>query len=70
MPKSTSNCIRALRQLPHRRWSQRELAARAGCHPDEIGCYERGERVPSVHVAMRIAEALGASVEGVFNGSR
>lgn len=69
MPTSSSNRIRLLRQLRTPRWSQAELAARAGCHTDEIGCYERGDRVPSVHVAMRIAEALGVSVEVVFGGA-
>lgn len=45
---------------------QRDLAARVGCSTSEVSKYERGQRVPSLPIAMRIAAALGHPVEDVF----
>lgn len=66
MPEST-NRIRALRELRVPRWTQEDLARAVGCSRCDIAKYERGERVPSVIMGIKIAKALGASVEVVFS---
>lgn len=47
-------------------WSQADLAARTGVSRTEISAIEIGRVVPSVAVALRLAETLGASVEAIF----
>lgn len=42
-----------------RGWSQRKLAAAAGCDASTVGAIEADENEPGVFVAMRIANALG-----------
>lgn len=42
--------------------SMEELAERAGLHRTYIGLLERGERQPTLAVAVRLADALGASL--------
>lgn len=44
-------------------WSQTELANESGVSREIIGKYERGEAVPSVEFAKRIADALGVSLD-------
>lgn len=39
--------------------SQEELGELAGIHPSYVGQLERGIRVPSISILMRIARALG-----------
>jgi transcriptional regulator with XRE-family HTH domain len=39
--------------------SQEALAEKADVHPTYIGLLERGQRVPGIDVAERIANALG-----------
>ena len=46
--------------------SRQELADEVGVHYQTIGYIERGEYSPSLVLALRIASALGASVEEVF----
>lgn len=53
--------IRQLR-LRHR-WSQQELALRSGISTPHISSLERGKRHPSLEYAMRLANALGISLE-------
>ena len=43
--------------------SQSELALRVGLHPNVLGRYERGEAIPSIEVAARIAKALDISLD-------
>lgn len=44
-------------------WSQTELATESGVSREIIGKYERGEAVPSIEFAKRIAEAYGVSLD-------
>ncbi len=43
--------------------SQAELASRVGLHSNALGRYERGEAVPSVEIAAKIASELGTSLD-------
>lgn len=61
--------VRRLRQ--ERGISQEALAAEADLHRTHIGFIERGERVPSIEVALVIARAFGMSLTelvGVVEG--
>ena len=44
-------------------WSQSELADKSGVSRVMIGKYERGEAVPSIDAAKRIADALDVSLD-------
>ena len=44
-------------------WSQAELAAKSGVSREMIGKYERGEAVPSVDAAKKIADAFEVSID-------
>jgi len=59
------NRIRRLR-FDHDEMTQEELASRAGCTRQTIIALEQGKYVPSIELAFRIARALGASLEEVF----
>lgn len=57
----------ALAQLRRdRSWSQEQLAEKGAVSRAEVSAIETGRLVPSVAVALRIASALGQSVEAVF----
>ncbi|QTY28269.1 helix-turn-helix transcriptional regulator [Flavobacterium sp. CS20] len=43
--------------------SQGELAKQVGVHTNVMGRYERGEAKPSIDVAMKLADALGVSLD-------
>jgi putative transcriptional regulator len=47
-------------------WRQLDLARRLDVYQSEVSEIERGEREPGVHLAKRIARALGKTVEEVF----
>jgi transcriptional regulator with XRE-family HTH domain len=49
--------------------SQAELAVRAGVSRALVSTIESGRHVPSVGAALRIAEALGTTVEALFSAS-
>lgn len=49
--------------------SQEVLAHRAGIHHTHVGLIERGERIPSLDIAFRIAEALGSSIDQLVGSS-
>src|SRR5215475_8232061 len=49
-------------------WSQATLAEKSGVSRTEVSAIETGRLVPSVAVALRLAAALGESVEDVFGG--
>jgi transcriptional regulator with XRE-family HTH domain len=44
------------------------LAAHAGVHDNLIGRYERGEAIPSIEIAGKIAEALKVSLDYLVLG--
>ena len=46
--------------------SRQELADEVGVHYQTIGYIERGEYSPSLVLALRIADALGTSIEELF----
>ena len=59
------NNVRKLR-FENNEMTQQELADRAGCTRQTIVALEQGKYVPSLALAFRIAKALGASLEDVF----
>jgi len=66
MPKAEiKNNVRKLR-FENNEMTQQELADRAGCTRQTIVALEQGKYVPSLALAFRIAKALGASLEDVF----
>ena len=66
MPKAEiKNSVRKLR-FENNEMTQQELADRAGCTRQTIVALEQGKYVPSLALAFRIAIALGASLEDVF----
>lgn len=64
MPK-INNRIRRLR-FDNDEMTQEDLAARAGCTRQTIIALEQGKYVPSIELAFKIAQALGAKLEDVF----
>ena len=46
--------------------SRQELADRVGVHYQTMGYLERGEYSPSLVLALRLAQALGVSIEQLF----
>lgn len=52
-----------------RGWSQAALAERCGVSRTEISGIETGRLVPSVTVALRLAQVFGVSVEGLFSST-
>ena len=64
---STTSALAQLRR--DRGWSQADLAARGAVSRAEVSAIETGRLVPSVAVALRLAAALGQSVEDVFGAS-
>lgn len=50
------------------RLSQERLSALAALHRTEIGLLERGERVPRVDTAVRLAAALSVTVSELVDG--
>jgi transcriptional regulator with XRE-family HTH domain len=67
----TRNVVRALgAEVQERRrslrWSQEELAERAGVSRNTIGFIERAQRVASIEMVERLAEACGLSLSELF----
>ena len=50
-----------------RKWSQKELAAKAGCHPGHIIRIEGGKYKPSTDSLVKLAEVLEVSVEALLS---
>lgn len=46
--------------------SLRWLARKVGCGASTLSAVERGERVPGVYLALRIAKALGTTVSDLW----
>jgi transcriptional regulator with XRE-family HTH domain len=61
MASKTSKIISDLRK--QKDWSQTELAANSGVSREMIGKYERGEAVPSIDAAKKIADAFEVSMD-------
>jgi transcriptional regulator with XRE-family HTH domain len=61
MASKTSKIIADLRKAKD--WSQSELANNSGVSREMIGKYERGEAVPSIDAAKKIADAFEVSMD-------
>ncbi|MBI4438205.1 helix-turn-helix transcriptional regulator [Candidatus Uhrbacteria bacterium] len=68
MRRIVPNKIRALRL--RKGWSQHDLAARVDCTRSQVGRYERGDRAPSLVMALRLAFALSVPIEEIFWAAR
>lgn len=49
-------------------FSQEEVGVRASLHRTEIGLLERGERVPRIDTAVKLAGSVAASITELFEG--
>jgi transcriptional regulator with XRE-family HTH domain len=56
--------VRALRK--EMGWTQEQLAERASIQRSYVADLERGYRNPSVRTLVKLANALGSSVRGLF----
>lgn len=65
-PTQVTNSIRALR-FSAGEMTQADLAERIGVTRQTVIAIEQGRYSPSLEMAFRIAEALGASLEDVFH---
>jgi transcriptional regulator with XRE-family HTH domain len=61
MTSKTSKIISDLRK--QKDWSQTELATASGVSREMIGKYERGDAVPSIDAAKKIADAFEVSMD-------
>lgn len=66
----TPNNIRSLRRSKSPVWRQLDLAQKIGVSQSDLGKYERGERTPSLSIALRICQVLSKPLEHVFWGLR
>jgi transcriptional regulator with XRE-family HTH domain len=60
---NTGKIITALRDK--KQWSQADLADNSGVSRVMVGKYERGEAVPSIDAAKKIADALDVSLDNL-----
>lgn len=66
MPKANiSNKVRRLR-FERGEMTQQELADRVGCTRQTVIMLEQGRYVPSLALALRIAQAFGTPVDDIF----
>ena len=63
-PAGTDNPVRRRRR--EQRLTQAELAAAVGVSRQTVIAVEQGDYAPSVYLALRIARALGATVDELF----
>jgi transcriptional regulator with XRE-family HTH domain len=61
MASKTSKIISDLRK--QKEWNQTELATASGVSREMIGKYERGDAVPSIEAAKKIADAFDVSMD-------
>jgi len=61
MTLNTGKIITDLRK--EKEWSQTDLANNSGVSREMIGKYERGEAVPSIEAAKKIADSFGVSLD-------
>jgi putative transcriptional regulator len=64
MPDALRNQIKVQRAM--RDLTQADLAEKAGITRRSVNAIEAGRMVPSVLLALKIARALGVSVEAIF----
>jgi len=57
----TGSVIASLRR--EKGWSQTDLASKSKVSREMIGKYERGEAVPSIEAAKKIADAFGVTLD-------
>lgn len=62
--QATNPVRRARREL---RLTQADLASQVGVSRQTVISIEQGDYAPSVHLAIRIARALGTTVEALFD---
>jgi len=62
--KPLSNRMKVFRAIND--WTQEDLAQRVSVTRKTINTVERGRYVPSVFLALKIAQAFGVTVEEVF----
>ena len=60
-----ANAVRAAREA--KGWTQAELAARIGVSRKTVNTVENGVFVPSTIIALKLAAALGTTVETLFS---
>ena len=66
MPKARiSNAVRRLR-FDHGEMTQQELADRVGCTRQTVIMLEQGRYVPSLALALRIAQVFECPVDDIF----
>ena len=66
MPKARiSNAVRRLR-FEHGEMTQQELADRVGCTRQTVIMLEQGRYVPSLALALRIAQVFERPVDDIF----
>jgi len=65
LAESLANRIREVREA--RGWTQAHLAERTGVSRKTVNTVENGIFIPSVIVALKLAAALGTSVEELFS---
>lgn len=63
-PTAMPHPVRALRKV--QRLTQAELAGAVGVSRQTVVAIEQGDYAPSVFLALRIGQALGATVEDLF----
>ena len=61
MSQKFANAMHTLRK--QKKMSLEELAQKIGTHKQMLSRYERGERVPKITMANKIAEALGTTLD-------
>ena len=59
--------LKALRK--QKRWSQKELAAKVGIRFQQLNKYESGLNLPPAEMLIKLADALGATVDYLLTGS-
>ena len=64
MPEGLANRLREARA--ERGWTQAELAERVGVTRKTINTVENGVFTPSTILALRLAQAMGTTVEALF----
>ena len=64
MAEQLANRLREAREA--RGWTQAELAERIGVSRKTVNTVENGVFIPSTVVALKLARALGCSVEELF----
>lgn len=47
--------------------TQGQLAEKVGCYPKDISRWETGERTPSTKSLLKLASALGCSLDELFS---